>query len=269
MRAHVLWSVLAVWLAAGIGEAAAATPVNPFDPHATAEQAAAEFLSRKLEPARYLSARCDEQPVTDWPGYEGRKVLRCQYSFTSERVTLSALVYLLNPSAANLATRIGKACASVGLADRGGCGRLLATYIVGQNGGQFPVAGFVVERKSDAGGTTGSRLPVYLEFRDGNTIVSGDRLNFTDRQLSIQAMEHAARAPVLETRSIARIANATRDDYRLAGGTRAVGSAPGGDPRHVWLEVIRENELRAQDTGEDPLLNGVAARMRPVLEKAF
>lgn len=266
MKAHVLWGAAVLSLAVGGGKAA---PVNPFDPHATAEQAAAEYLSRKLEPARYLSARCDEQPVTDWPGYAGRKVMRCQYSFTSERVTLSALVYLLNPSAENLAARIGKACASIGLAARGGCGRLLASYIVGQNGGQFPVAGFVVERKSDAGGTTGSRLPVYLEFRDGSTIVSADRLNFTDRPLKIDAMEHAARAPVIETRSIARIANATREDYRLAGGTKAVGHGPGDDPQHTWLEVIRENELRAQDTGEDQLLNGVAERMRPVLERAI
>jgi len=153
----------------------------------TAARIAAELLLRKrLQPARYLSQTCDAEPVTTWLGYDGRAVSRCTYSVTSNQKTLSAIVYLLNPSVANLTERIANACAVVGLAAQASCGRGLAEWIVENNGGQFPVAGLVVERKQDAGGKGSD--PVYLEFRDGTTIVSTDRLNFTDRQLTTESM---------------------------------------------------------------------------------
>ncbi|MBB5429133.1 hypothetical protein HDG40_007328 [Paraburkholderia sp. JPY158] len=239
---------------------------TPMPPDSAAKRAAASFLATTLQPARYMLAHCDARPVTDWPNYQGRKVTRCQYSLTSAGKTLTALVYLLNPSEGNIATRIGNVCRSVGLAERPGCGRYLASLIVNQNGGQFPVAGFVIERKKDAGGQGDD--PVYLEFRDGTTIQSADRLNFTDRQLTIDAMEHAARASVVETRSIARIANATRADYKRAGGIEPVGNIPPEDTRNLWPVVVRENELRAQDTGEDDLLRGLAIRFRSELAEA-
>ena len=248
--------------------AAATAAVDPPAPASAAQTAAADYLHAKLRQSRYMSVHCDDQPVTDWPGYEGRQVRRCQYSVSSAGKTLSGLVYLLDPSEANIAARIGGACAAVGLADRAGCGKRLAAYVIGQNSGHFPVAGFVIERKQDAGGPAGNADPVYMEFRDGNTIQSGDRLNFTDRQLSIETMEHAARAPVAQTRIYARIANADRVDYRNAGGTEQVGSGPAQDPRHTWLEVIRKNELQAQDTGKDQLLEGVAMRLKDELGRA-
>ncbi|QNA89777.1 hypothetical protein G4G28_17150 [Massilia sp. Dwa41.01b] len=224
------------------------------------------MLAKRLPAARYLSAACDPRPLRDWPGYEGRNVTRCRYGVTSGGKTLGALVYLLNPSADNIALRVRDACSHVKLAGHAGCGRYLASMIVKQNGGQFPVAGFVIERKRDAGGT--GEDPVYLEFRDGTTIQSTDRLNFTDRQLTVEAMEHAARAPVRDSRRIARIANATRADYRSAGGTEPVGSTPDDDRLKRWPAAIRANELHAQDTGEDLLLRGVAVRLRASLEGA-
>jgi hypothetical protein len=227
----------------------------------SARAEAEKVLTAKLQRARYMSSQsCDTAPITTWPGYEGRAVLRCRYSVTSNGKTLSAVVYLLNPSAGNLTDRIANACAAIGLGDKASCGRGLANLIVDQNGGQFPVAGFVIERKKDAGGTGPD--PVYLEFRDGTTIVSGDRLNFTDRQLTIEAMEHAARAQVIATRTYARIANATREDYRRAGGTEAVGTNPATDRDNRWPTVVRANELRAQDAGLDDLLRGLAMGMR-------
>jgi hypothetical protein len=232
----------------------------------TSARIAAELsLRKRLQPARYLSQTCDADPVTTWRGYDGRPVLRCTYSVTSNQKTLSAVVYLLNPSVANLTDRIANACAAVGLAAKASCGRGLAEWIVENNGGQFPVAGFVIERKRDAGGEGPD--PVYLEFRDGTTIVSADRLNFTDRQLTIEAMEHGAKAPIEATRTYARIANASREDYRRAGGVEPVGTNPETDRNHGWPAVIRANELRAQDTGVDDLLCGVALRLRARLSK--
>lgn len=231
-----------------------------------AQDAARSVLAKRLHSVRYLSAECDARALTDWPGYAGRNVTRCRHSVTGAGKKLDALVYLLNPSADNIAARVHDACSHVGLAGHGGCGRYLATMIVDQNGGQFPVAGFVIERKRDAGGRGDD--PVYLEFRDGTTIQSSDRLNFTDRQLTIEAMEHAARAPVVETRTIARIANATRADYQSGGGTVPVGNSPRDDTGRRWPEAVRANELHAQDTGEDGLLRGVAIRLRTILIRA-
>jgi hypothetical protein len=135
--------------------------------------------------------------------------------------------------------------------------------IISQNGGQFPVAGFVIERKEDAGGQGAD--PVYLEFRDGCTVETTDHLNFTDKPLTVDAMEHAAQAPVASTRRIGRIANATRADYRQAGGNLPVGTGPADDKQNRWLQAIRENELQAQDTGNDVLLRGVAMGTRAQL----
>lgn len=230
----------------------------------SARSSAESSLIRRLQPARYLSQACGT-PITDWPGYEGRPVVRCTYSVTNNRKTLSALVYLLNPSMANLIDRIAYACDAIGLTREESCGRRLAEWIVESNGGQFPVAGFVVEKKDDAGGRGPD--PVYLEFRDGTTIMSTDRLNFTDNQLDTGAMEHAARAPISETRKYARIANASREDYRLAGGKELVGTGPATDPSHRWPLVIRANEFRAQATGVDELLRGVAIRLRVLLSE--
>ena len=244
--------------------AAATTPSNVVNN--VAESAAALTLAKSLEKARYMSTNCDALPVVNWPGYENRNVRRCIYSVTSNGKTLRALVYLLNPSIENLKSRIGYACNAVGLGDRPGCGRYLASLIVKQNGGQFPVAGLVIERKSDAGGKGDD--PVYLEFRDGVTVLSEDRLNFSERPLSIEVMERAARAPLVRSMRHARVTNATRADYRRAGGTEAVGKDIDNDKSNQWPAVNRENELRAQDTGKDELLRGVAIGLRHTLAQA-
>jgi hypothetical protein len=234
-------------------------PKRPSSARAVAEG----ILNARLASARYMSQNCDTNLVASRPGYEGRRVQRCAYSVTSNGKKLSAIVYLLNPSAGNLADRIGSACDAISAGDNPRCGRELATMILNENGGQFPIAGFVIERRQDAGGTGPD--PVYLEFRDGTTVVTADKLNFTDQQLTVEAMEHATRATVVATRIYARVANATRDDYRRAGGSEPVGTNPKDDPKNKWPAIIRANELRAQDSGVDDLLRGVAIRMRPSL----
>ena len=238
-------------------------PIPQAAPNA-AEAAATDYLHPRLVGARYLSQNC-AAAVTDWPGYAGHEVRRCHYQVTSASKTLSAIVYLMNPSEANIAARIGYACAATGLKTHRACGADLAKLILGQNGGQFPVAGFVIERKRDAGGTGDD--PVYLEFRDGVTVVTADRLNFTDTQLTEAAMDHAARAPLLRAQRYARIANADRAAYYRAGGTEKVGTSPDSDRAVAWPAVIRANEFDAQATGEDRLLNGVAMSMRNELQR--
>ena len=85
---------------------------------------------------------------------------------------------------------------------------------------------------------------------------------FTDRQLTMEVMEHAARSPATATRTYARIANASRDDSRRAGGTAPGGTNPATDRDHRWPAVIRAKERRAQDTGADDFLRGVAMGCR-------
>ncbi len=264
-----VWPLYAVWHHLGLFPALQAQSfihgIVPAVGTSGSRSAAEALLKTRLKKARYMSECCDPIPIINWPGYEGRSVRRCGYSLTSNNKTLSAIVYLLNPSADNIADRIGNACAAIGLGEKRSCGLGLATWIMEKNGGQFPVAGFVIEKKMDAGGKGPD--PVYLEFRDGTTVESADKLNFTDRQLTMEAMEHAARAPVSGTRVYARIANATREDYYRAGGTESVGIDPTTDKERRWPAVVRANELRAQDTGLDDLLRGVAIRMRDTLAR--
>lgn len=238
-----------------ISDAAALTDAAASPPHlasTAALEAATSYLDARLEKSRYLTRGCDAQAITDWPNYGGRLIRRCTYGYTGNGKTLSAIVYLMNPDEANVAARIANACKAVGLSCKASCGYGLAQLIVGQNGGQFPVAGFVIERKGDAGGAGPD--PVYLEFRDGVTVRTADGLNFSDAQLSDAAMEHAARAAVIRAMVYARIANATRQQYRAGGGTSdAAGTA--------WPAIVRANEFAAQSSGRDTLLVGVARSM--------
>ncbi|QWT22119.1 hypothetical protein KPL74_08940 [Bacillus sp. NP157] len=131
------------------------TPASPADAGETsmaqtARAAAAAYFHQHLPTAQGQFRNCvGVQPPN--PGYENRGVLRCDDS----RLGLPAVIYLLNPSADNLADRVGHACEAVGLAGSPGCGERLAKHIIGQNGGQFPVAGQVIETGAEMhkGGT--------------------------------------------------------------------------------------------------------------------
>lgn len=267
-----VYSLLTYSDAAGVAaQAAPATaptlvhaPAGAMSVPSAAAGAASAYLDGHLQKSRYLARNCGD-PITTWENYAGRQVRRCTYSVTSAGKTLSAIVYLLNPDEANIVARIGDACAAIGLASHASCGFGLAKLIVGQNGGQFPVAGFVIERKQDAGGVGPD--PVYLEFRDGVTVRTAGGLNFTDRQLSDEVMEHAARATVVKAMIYARIANADRAAYHSAGGKIYVGTGPASDKAAKWPAVIRANELAAQDSGHDALLIGVAIAMKAQLSR--
>jgi len=228
--------------------------------HVAAEGAheGAEFYLRKhLNGARTMSntrAHCHE--VTDWPNYEGRSLERCEYLYTDGQKSLPGLVYLLNPSLENIANRIEDACQNIKLGRNFECGERLAALIIHQNGGQFPVAGVVIERKDEAGGK--GRDPVYLEFRDGTTVKTADGLNYTEGPYDVSVMEHSSKATIKETRRVARIADATRQDYYRAGGQAQVGNDYTSDHELLWPTTVRENELSAQDTGVDRLLRGRA-----------
>ncbi|WP_203072146.1 hypothetical protein [Falsiroseomonas ponticola] len=238
--------------------AAAPAPAALPPPQAAQPSAAAEGARQEL--ARLIRSDpnqgCNPQPVIDLQGYEGRPVRRCVRS----RGGLTGVTYLLNPSRENMAARIADACAKAGKADSVACGRWLAQQVATAGGGQFPVAGVVIETRAEAGLSGPPDEPLYFEFRHGVTVRSTERLNATGAPVPIERQEAAARAPLVAAMTYARLASATRDDYRRAGGNEAVGRDAGDDAGVRWPVVVRENELRAQDTGVDELMRGMARR---------
>jgi hypothetical protein len=239
---------------------AAAAPAPAVPPRAQAAQPSGAAEGARQELARLIRSDphqgCDPQPVTDLQGYEGRPVRRC----VRGRGGLTGVTYLLNPSRENMVARIADACATAGKADSAGCGRWLAQQVATAGGGQFPVAGVVIETRAEAGLSGPPDEPLYFEFRHGVTVRSAERLNATGAPVPIERQEAAARAPLVAAMNYARLASATRDDYRRAGGNVAVGRDARDDAGARWPAVVRENELRAQDTGVDQLMRGMVQR---------
>ncbi|MBP2490908.1 hypothetical protein JOH50_006704 [Rhizobium leguminosarum] len=137
----------------------------------------------RIEAARYMERNCT--PVAkDWAishrgleAYESLPVARCVYPRSQtkteyrEALTLTAVVWMLNPDAATLAKWIGGACSKAKAEPTSSCGRKFAAFILNQNGAQFAVAGHVIETQKEAGcEACVTDALIYLPFRDGITV---------------------------------------------------------------------------------------------------
>ncbi|MDX2263710.1 MAG: hypothetical protein NW215_01880 [Hyphomicrobiales bacterium] len=222
--------------------------------------AALAYFESKPRGDRGMNASCDANTTTTFPGYGDAPIQFCVYTVTSGGATLEGYVYLLNPTFENVARRIANACAFAQSRNPKACGKALAERIVNQNGAQFPVAGVVIEKKVAAGGS-GQSL-VNLEFRDGVATRTAANLYWTQTQITREQAFMSAQSKVVRAMRFARIADATRQDYRLAGGEIDVGQDPGDGKDQAWLDVVRDNELEARRSGRDVLLNGVALRQK-------
>ncbi len=241
-------------LAAICSSPALAEPDPAFD-------AAMAYFKANPSSDRRINAVCDAESTT-LPGYGDIPMQICSYSVTSRGKTLEGYVYLLNPSFENVARRVANACAFVKSANPSRCGTMLATRIIRQNGAQFPVAGIVIEKKIAAGGS-GEDL-VNLEFRDGVATRTEAGFYWTQEQLTRQDALISAQSKVERAMRYARIADATRADYRAGGGQTDVGEKPGDGKDQAWLDAARNNEIEARRTGNDVLLNGLAKRLKSV-----
>jgi hypothetical protein len=225
--------------------AAAAGP-----PETAAYRAAVEALG-DISAGQYVAGDCQSAEIPD-PAYAGFNVKRCKY----EGGGLIAVVYVLNPTAADVARWVAAACASIGAPEDGACARRLVGRMRASNSFIFPVAGDVLEKAADAGPGCAARYgdaTVHVYFRDGVTIET--ERGHTCETYAITEADADAEAfkPPRQVFNVGRIAALSRADYaRLSGVER-----PGDDE---WRAIVRDSYLDAL-RGENYSLLDLAARL--------
>ena len=178
---------------------------------------------------------------TNIPGWEGYPVKLYEYytgKDVKKGVPKRGLVYLLNPSAEQLATWIATTCWEVKHSTDSTYLYKLAEFIKRQSGAQFPVQGVVYEDMY----TKGFYEP-YI-FKDGVTVYVADSTQMpadkhcTDEQLEFYLrMTNADLKP--NTGRYARICSTNRTQYYKNGGKTNVGD----NDEHrsqAWLDVVRQ-----------------------------
>jgi hypothetical protein len=179
-----------------------------------------------------------------YPGWEGFTLIHWRYT-TDDRK--SAEVLMLNPTNDQIARWIVTACHEVGHPVFTGSvpskyAIKLCDQIIGQSGGQFPVAGIVYE---DMGG--GPFL--VWGFRDGVTVgYEGITNEVPDQVTPDQIKASLNRATKLRYEGYqARLESITRDEYRLAGGKEEVNGA-------AFLDVNRRLYQAAWNSDRNQML---------------
>jgi hypothetical protein len=201
--------------------------------------------------------------TTTYPNYEGLPVKLYEYYTGKDVVTgvkKKGRVYMLNPSAEQLATWIATAVwKAKGAVDTNVMATVLSNIQV-QSGAQFPVCGIVYEDMEGTG-----EYP-YL-FKDGVTVYPADRTkwatadathtsNYTcsDEQLAYDVNITNDQLSNY-TGKFARICSTTREDYLAWGGTAAVGTSDSQATRSVkWLDVVRDLYKKAWNSNENELI---------------
>lgn len=225
---------------------------DPATSAAVVQQLVDEFGQRMVS-ARYMQKNC--QPV-QWPGYEGLPTQQCDYTVTDKATgtTKTATVVMLNAEPEMVAGWIADACEQASgtlVLDEA---RAFYRHIIGQSGGQFPVAGVVYEDMEGDG-----YMKAYC-FRDGVTVRVQGVQHRTTAPLTADEIHASLHAPVEQVYTYARIASTSPNDYRAAGGTADVGT--NAERKPAWLAVVHEAYTRAWKTGRNDLFIAKARAMR-------
>jgi hypothetical protein len=225
--------------------AAAASAAGPQDAQLLAS-------TRDWFAARMGNRSC-EPPVLDFPRWAGFPVRRCSYSDGG----VEAHSFMLNPSQDQLARWTVTACHDARAADATACARVLARTLWSASSGVFPVAGFIPEPASAAGGQ-GQAIQCFL-FRDGVTITTA-AMPSAPLANGPQCPEADNDGAVIKARRFARVASTTRAEYQAAGGLAPVGSDADADPR--WLDVVRELYQAAWGADRNALISAKAKALK-------
>ena len=195
---------------------------------------------RKVLSSAYMAQKLISEH-TNIPGWEGYPVKLYEYHTgkdTKKGVPKRGLVYLLNPSAEQLATWIATTCWEVKQSTDTTYLYKLAEFIKRQSGAQFPVQGVVYEDMY----TKGFYEP-YI-FKDGVTVYVADSTKMpVDKHCTNEQLEfylHLRNADLKpNTGRYARICSTNRTQYYKNGGKTDVGD----NEEHrsqAWLDVVRQ-----------------------------
>jgi hypothetical protein len=193
-----------------------------------------------------------------YPGWEGLPLERCRYAVPERGGRKYAEVIMLNPSKKKLRRWIDNACrAALGEADAT-CRDRLRQRVLVQSGGQFPVAGIVLE---DIRPTDG-RYEAYC-FRHGVTVeVEGFPHASTDPPTE-STLAACLEGRVTRPRTFARLAGTAPSEYRAHGGSVDVGTD--AHPTMAWLDVSRELYVKAWRSKHNELMEAWAKAHRAAL----
>lgn len=204
---------------------------QPLD-SAAVDRLTAEFGPR-LERSHYLArGPASEAKAAGWEGFP---IERHTYSVTDKDGTeKKADVIVLLPSPEQVARWIVEAVTEVKGQYDEPLARKAFGNIIGQSGGQFPVAGVVYEDILPADGVN----EVYC-FRDGVTVaVEGVKLRKTEPLTSAE-IEASINGPIAKVYTYARIASTKPEWFIAVGGDPAV-LGPDGKPTKQWPIEIRK-----------------------------
>ena len=211
-------------LAALVAPVLAAADPNELLPEYAAVLKDTETLFAKKSP----KLKC-EAARTDVLKWEGFPVTRCTYV---EQAVVSH-PDLIIPSPEQLARWTVHACQEAKATEVQKCTERLVNLIrIASSGGIFPVAGYIPEPASAAGGQ-GDKI-ICLLFRDGVTVATATESVRTPTKGSC-GEDHATDSTITQAKRYARVISTTREEYVRAGGKEAVGKL--GDVR--WLAVVR------------------------------
>jgi len=201
----------------------------------------------------YMAQNCE---ATSYPNWKGFPLKRCHYTVTERGTRKSATVILLLPSPERLARWVTYACLEVkGNADVP-CTEKLSRQIIKQSGGQFPVAGIVLEDLLPSDKPDGI-YEVYA-FRDGVTVGIDGIQNQSALQPTDEQINRSLLGRVRHSGRYARLQGTTREDYTANGGTVEVGDS--SSRMLSWLEVSRDLFKAAWEKDRNELLVAWARR---------
>lgn len=210
-----------------------ASPQEPEGPSpiATEVERLVQAFAGALKNSRYMEQDCGPATYPDWDAFP---LSKCRYSVTDKGgARKTAIVIMLNPSIKQLAQWVVTSCREVTRDATPSCTEHLMKWIIGQSGGQFPVAGVVFEDilPSD------EVYELYC-FRDGVTIKVKGFPHLGTKPPTAEEVAECLSAPVVWVGKYARLQSTTPEQYRSNGGREDVGDDSKRSP--AWLEVNRK-----------------------------
>ena len=200
----------------------------------------------RLVHSRYMEGKCEE---TTYPGWEGFPLKQCTYTVHDKATGADkqATVIMLNAPPDKMARWIVQTCVEVkGTIDPAGADKLFER-ILGQSGGQFPVAGVVYEDIIPADGLN----EIYC-FRDGVTVVvEGVPHRGTD-PMTPEQVQASLTGKVTKVYTYGRVQSTTPGQYTRNGGKLDVGTDQERKP--AWMDAIRESYQAAWNSDYNSLM---------------
>ena len=225
-------------------DAAPAAPLAVAD--LDGDQALADQIAARLNSARYMEGSASGAcKAVELAGWEGLPVQDCKYEvFDRDGTRKPGRVFLLNPSALQLARWLRTSCADSGYPAGSPCIFRLFSHIIKQSGGQFVVAGTVWE---DLYAPLGQH-EAYA-FKNGVTVRVPGHSNGTVGRLSDPQLQALLEAVPISTSTgaYARLAGTTRGQYQSAGGTSEIAGL-------AWLDAVRREYQGAFGSDRNSLI---------------